>query len=341
MPTSRAGRRLRVLTWHVHGNYLWYLSQVPHDFFVPYRDGRPDGYGGRSDGFPWPDNLHELPADEVRRAAFDVIVFQAHRNFLVDQHDILSAEQRRLPRICIEHDPPLDHPCEQRHPVDDPDVLVVHVTAFNALVWDTGRSPVRVIDHGVVVPDDVRHTGELPRGIVAVNNLRARGRRLGADLFLRARERHPIDLVGLDAESLGGLGPVPPTALRAFEARYRFLFHPSRWSSLGLAVIEAMSIGMPIVAMATTEMTTVIRDGTEGFIGTDLGQLLERMDVLLRDAAAARWMGDQARRVAAERFHIGRFATDWDHALRFVAGTPRLQVPPPITNEGASTCRLA
>ena len=24
--------RLRILTWHVHGNYLYYLTQVPHEF---------------------------------------------------------------------------------------------------------------------------------------------------------------------------------------------------------------------------------------------------------------------------------------------------------------------
>ena len=27
-------RRLRILTWHVHGNYLYYLTQVPHDFYL-------------------------------------------------------------------------------------------------------------------------------------------------------------------------------------------------------------------------------------------------------------------------------------------------------------------
>lgn len=26
--------KLRILTWHVHGNYLYYLSQVPHQFYV-------------------------------------------------------------------------------------------------------------------------------------------------------------------------------------------------------------------------------------------------------------------------------------------------------------------
>jgi len=316
-------RRLRVFTWHVHGNYLWYLSQAPHDFFVPFLPGRTDGYGGRSGSFPWPANLHEVPAAEVARRPFDVILFQTRRNWLEDQHRILSPPQRALPRIFLEHDPPLDHPTDQRHPVDDPSVLVVHVTHFNALAWDTGRSPVRVIEHGVLVPPDVHYTGELERGIVVINNLRSRGRRLGVDLFLRARATVPLDLIGMDAESLGGLGEVDPPALRAVEARYRFLFHPSRWSSLGLAVIEAMSIGMPVVALATTEMSTVLVDGETGFVDTDLGRLCANMRALLGDRAAAREMGERARKQAIERFGIGRFIADWDAAFNLVAGRRR------------------
>lgn len=26
--------RLRILTWHVHGNYLYYLTQAPHEFYL-------------------------------------------------------------------------------------------------------------------------------------------------------------------------------------------------------------------------------------------------------------------------------------------------------------------
>lgn len=320
MPAKARGRRLRVLTWHVHGNYLWYLTQAPHDFYVPFRAGGAPGYGGRSPGFPWPPNLHQVASSDVRRRAFDVVIFQTHRNWLVDQHELLSDAQRRLPRICIEHDPPLEHPVDQRHPVQDRDVLIVHVTPFNALAWDTGDVPTHVIDHGVVVPPDVAYTGELDRGIVAINNLRTRGRRLGADLFLRARDRLPLDLVGLDAESLGGIGPVPPVGLRAFEAHYRFLFHPSRWSSLGLAVIEAMSIGMPVAALATTEMPMVIEDGVHGLIDTDIDRLISRMRDLIDDPGLAREMGECARQRALERFHIDRFTDDWDRVLRLVAG---------------------
>ena len=46
------GRRLRVLTWHVHGNYLWYLTQAPHDFWLVTRPGNPPL---PVDGLPQPD----------------------------------------------------------------------------------------------------------------------------------------------------------------------------------------------------------------------------------------------------------------------------------------------
>src|SRR5574338_1701333 len=187
--------RLRILIWHVHGSYLYYLSHLPHDFYVPVRPGRPPGYVGLPEGgFPWPANLHEVPAEDVHRLPLDCVIAQS-----AEQHEReperlgLTAEQRRAPRIYLEHDPPRAHPTDTRHPVDDPDVLLVHVTAFNALMWDAGRTPTRVIEHGVVEPR-ARYRGEIARGLVVVNHLGRRGRRLGADLFECARRQVPLDL---------------------------------------------------------------------------------------------------------------------------------------------------
>ena len=164
-------RPLRILTWHVHGNYLYYLSQVPHTFYLPVKEGRPEGYGGRLPGMPWPDNLCDVPAEEVRNLDLDVILYQSQKNYLEDQYEILSEDQRRLPRVHLEHDPPREQPTDTRHVVDDPNVLLVHVTHFNDLMWDSGRTPTRVVEHGVMVPPDVRYSGELERGLVVVNGL--------------------------------------------------------------------------------------------------------------------------------------------------------------------------
>ena len=316
-------RPLKVLTWHTHGSYLYYLSQAPHDFYVLSKPGRPPGYAGRSGHLPWGRNVHDMPVAEARHCQFDCIVFQDDAQFETDQFEFLTPSQRALPRIYIEHDPPREHPTDTAHPVDDPDVLLVHVTHFNALMWDSGRSPTLVIEHGVKLPEGVAYSGELDSGLVIVNNLEQRGRRLGADLFAEARSQVPLELIGMAAQELGGLGEVEHGLLPAFAARYRFLFNPIRYTSLGLAVIEAMMIGMPIVALATTEMATVIDNGESGFIDTNLCTLVAHMRELARNPALARALGAQARRRAQERFGIGRFAADWDGALRHVTGSRR------------------
>jgi hypothetical protein len=318
MATTRS-QRLRILTWHVHGNYLYYLTQAAHDFYLVTKPGHPPGYAGKVGLLPWGYNVREVPACQLASQDFDVILFQHKAHWDDDRLNLLSDAQRRLPRVYIEHDPPQDNPFEQRHWVQDAETLLVHVTHFNRLMWDCGPTPTRVIEHGVVVPEGVRYSGELARGIVVINHLRGRGRRLGSDLFTEVRERVPLDLVGMDAQSAGGIGEIGNLDLAAFSARYRFFFNPIRWTSLGLAIVEAMMIGMPIIGLATTELATVIRNDDSGCVHTDINVLVEAMHRLLRDPAEARRLGEGARRVALERFHIDRFARQWTDTLREVA----------------------
>lgn len=310
--------RLRVLTWHVHGNYLYYLTQTPHTFVLPTKPLRPHPYGGRTRSFPWGDNVVEVPAEGLSEEQFDVILFQSRETYERDQYRYLTPSQRALPRLYLEHDPPREHPTDTRHVVDDPEVLVVHVTRFNQLMWDCGRSPTTVIPHGVLVPPHVTFTGTLERGIVVVNNLRSRGRRLGADVFERVRSAGvPLDLVGMDARSMGGLGEVPPAELAEFIAPYRFFFNPIRYTSLGLSVCEAMTLGMPVVGLATTEMATTVENGVSGYVDNDVDVLVERMRGLLADPSLAARLGEGARAYARRVFSLERFVSDWDATLRY------------------------
>lgn len=315
-------RPLHILTWNTHGSYLHYLSQAPHHFHVLSRPGRPHGYAGRAPGMLWGPNVHDMPAREVRHHAFDCIIFQDDPQYEKDQYELLNAGQRALPRIYIEHDPPREHPTDMPHPVDDPNVVVVHVSHFNRIMWHGGRSPVRVIEHGVLQPRNADYDGSLERGLVVINHLARRGRRLGADIFSEAAARVPLDLVGMGAPELGGLGEIPHHRLPVFSARYRFFFNPIRYTSMGLAVIEAMMVGLPVVALATTEMASVIRDGDTGFADTNPDRLVACMQLLLQHPDLARDVGERGRRYARERFGIGRFAADWDALLREVTGAP-------------------
>lgn len=313
-------RPLRILTWHIHGSYLYYLTQAPHEFYLPVKPGRPEGYGGRLRGILWADNVHDVEAESVSKLDFDCILFQSRRNYEIDQYEILSEQQRSLPRIYLEHDPPREHPTDTRHPVNDPNVLLVHVTPFNDLMWNSGASPTCVIEHGVMVPESVRYTGELDRGLVVVNGLKARGRRLGADVFDRVNAEVPLDLVGMGAEQMGSLGEVLHQDLPAFQSKYRFFFNPIRYTSLGLAVCEAMMVGMPVIGLATTEMVTVIENDVSGYVDTNINRLIERMQTLLCHPQEGLRLSAAARRTAQERFSIQRFIHDWNTAFNSVTG---------------------
>jgi hypothetical protein len=313
-----ADKKLKILTWHVHGNYLYYLTQVPHDFYLVHDTARSDHHSGRSGTLPWGDNVHEVHVDEVRNQEFDVIMYQSRDAWDGERETILSEAQQRLPRVYIEHDPPQGTPTDTRHWVDDPGALLVHVTPFNQLMWDSGSTPTAVIEHGIKPLGDERYTGELASGIVVVNNLDLRGRRLGADIYQQAARQVPLVLVGMGALRMGGYGEVENRKLPAFVAQYRFFFNPIRYTSLGLAILEAMMVGSPIVGLATTELVTVIRDGENGFIDTRLPVLVDRMKQLLADPGLARELGLKAHATALERFGIERFVADWLEALRTV-----------------------
>jgi glycosyltransferase involved in cell wall biosynthesis len=317
-------QRLKILIWHIHGSYLNTLARIDHDWYLPVKPGRPEGYGGRGPTFDLPEYVREVPADLVRDLDLDLIIYQTPKNYFEDQFEILSAEQRRLPKIYLEHNTPKPNAVDTRHPVDDPNVLLVHVTHYNRLMWDNGGTPTMVIEHSVAIDPSIRYSGHLQRGITVVNGMQKRPRIAGYDLFLQAQQMLPLDAVGMETEAIGGLGDVPYRELHHLVAGYRFLFSPIRYTSLPLAVIEAMTIGMPVVALATTELPTVIESGKTGYVSCDIDQLVNYMRYLLVDREEAYRLGENARTVALTRFGLDRFIKDWNHAFELAAQNTRM-----------------
>jgi hypothetical protein len=311
-----------VLTWHVHGSYLNYLTSVPVTWLLPVRPDRSAGYGGRGPTFTWGDNVVEVPAEQVRELDVDLVLTQSRANWEHDRHELLGERVDALPRVHVEHDPPPRWPNDAQHPVQDPDALLVHVTAFNALMWDSGHTPSTVVDHGVRVPADAPEwSGATPRAVTVVNNLWNRGRRLGPDVFDRVAAQVPVDLAGMDGgRHATWLGDIPLAQLHRRLPAYRVFFNPIRYTSLGLAVCEAMALGLPVVGLATTEMATAVRNGVNGYVETDPERLVPHLRRLLADHDEAAELSAGARAVARERFGIERFVRDWTRVLDTSAG---------------------
>jgi glycosyltransferase involved in cell wall biosynthesis len=310
---------VKVLFWHVHGSYATALVQGDHEYVVPVLPDRgPDGVG-RARTWEWPDTVAELAPDELRDADFDVVVLQRPHEL---EHLCADWTGRRpgidVPAVYLEHNAPQGRIADMRHPAADrDDLLLVHVTHFNDLFWDAGSTPTRVVEHGILDPG-YRYAGDIARGAVVINEARRRARVTGTDLLDRFAEAAPIDLFGMDAPSLGGTD-LPQSELHDAMARRRVYVHPIRWTSLGLTLLEAMHLGMPVVGLATTEAVEAVPERA-GVVSTDVTRLTAALRRLVADPDEARERGLAARQAVLERYGLDRFLADWDAVLEEVAG---------------------
>jgi hypothetical protein len=316
---------MKILLWHVHGSWTTAFVQGPHTYLVPVTPDRdPDGLG-RARTFSWPASVRETPPEELRDTRVDLVVLQRpHEPELARTWLGGRRPGRDVPAVYLEHNAPDGDVPRTRHPfADRGDLTIVHVTHFNRLFWDCGSTRTQVIEHGVVDPGH-QYTGRLARAAVVVNDPVRRGRHTGTDLLPALAEAVPLDVFGMRTEGLAehlglpeercGTADLPQRELHAAMAERRMYAHPVRWTSLGLSLLEAMHLGMPVVALATTAAIEAVPSGA--------GTLSTRPDVLARaarryleDPEAAAEDGARARRAALERYGLKRFLDDWERVL--------------------------
>jgi hypothetical protein len=307
-----------VLLWHVHGAWTTAFVHGAHGYVVPVTPDRgPDGVGiART--YTWPEDVRELPPESLGDVPFDVVVLQRPHELELAERWLGRRPGRDLPAVYVEHNAPQGRIADMRHPVADRDDLtLVHVTHFNELFWDAGTTPTRVIEHGIVDPGR-RYTGELARGAVVINEARRRNRVTGTDLLGRFAAAAPLDLFGMDAAALGGVEDLPQDRLHDEMARRRVYLHPIRWTSLGLSLLEAMHLGMPVVAVGATEVHEAV-PAEAGVVSTQVEVLADAVRRLVADPEEARERGTAARAAALERYGLERFLDDWDQLLEEVS----------------------
>ncbi|MDP9882649.1 hypothetical protein J2W21_000128 [Sinomonas atrocyanea] len=316
---------MRVLVWHVHGGWMDGFVRGPHEYVVPVDPERgPWGLGLA--GRPWPRAV-EATAEELsaRGGEIDVVVLQRTEEIGLVQSLTGLRPGIDVPAVFVEHNTPKGSVPETRHPLaDQADIPIVHVTHFNALMWDSGSAPVFVVEHGVNDPG-LAYTGELERLGAAVNEPVRRRRVAGTDLLPTFSEAAPIDVFGMGGgglEEATGVGPdrlvwagdLPSGTLHAELARRRAYLHPFRWTSLGLALIEAMFLGLPVLVVGSTEAWRAVPPGA-GCVSSDPKELLAAARRMLTRPDEAVEAGLNAREAALARYGLHRFHAAWDEVL--------------------------
>jgi len=316
---------MKVLLWHVHGSWTTSFVQGRHEYLLPVVPDRgPDGLG-RARTWDWPASVREVTPAQLREEQPDVVVLQRARDLELVREWLGVEPGTDLPAVFLEHNAPDGAVPNTRHPMaDQAEIPIAHVTHFNQLFYDNGSAPTVVIEHGIVDPGE-RYTGELARAAVVVNEPVRRGRYTGGDLLPLIADAAPLDVFGMGLTGLHeryDLDPArvalhddpPQAAMHAELARRRVYVHPVRWTSLGLSLLEAMHLGMPVVGLATTEAVEAV-PAAAGVLSTRPQRLAAAVAEFVAEPEAARLAGRAARAAALARYGLARFLADWDRLL--------------------------
>jgi glycosyltransferase involved in cell wall biosynthesis len=321
---------VRILIWHLHGSWMTSFVQGPHDYLVPVTADRGPFGLGRARTWDWPASVVEVTPEQLRGTSVDVVVLQRPEELALAAEWLGRVPGRDVPAVYLEHDAPTGPAAGTPHPMAGADgIMIVHVTQFNAVYWDCGRSPVTVIEHGIPDPG-ARWTGDVPRAAVVVNDPLSRGRTVGADLLPGFAAHAPLDVFGMRVTGFGQAQGMTAEQCREYEdlpqarlheqlSRRRVYLHPFRWTSLGLSLIEAMFLGMPVVVLAATEAPRAVPPAA-GAVSTDLTELHAAAGRFIRDPAVARAAGHAAREAAGAKYGLKRFLLEWDQVLQEVGG---------------------
>jgi len=323
---------MRILLWHVHGSWTDAFVRGRHEYLLPVL---PEGgaWGLGRAGRDWPASVREVDLAALDADAVDAVVLQRPEE--IDEVARLLGRRPGvdLPAVYLEHNTPKgDFPFTQHPLADQHSIPLVHVTHFNKLAWDNGSARSLVIEHGIPDPGQL-YTGELPELGVVVNEPIRRGRVTGTDLLPAFASVAPLQVFGMKTDGLAAAAGIEESRLTARGdlqtrelhrelARCRVYVHPMRWTSLGLSLLEAMHLGMPVVALATTEAPRAVPPEA-GAVSADIDELLRCARRLVNNPDEARQRGVAAREAALERYSLGRFQDRWDELLADLGGPLR------------------
>jgi glycosyltransferase involved in cell wall biosynthesis len=182
-------------------------------------------------------------------------------------------------------------------------LVIAASTALADSARELGARAVEVIPSGVDLPAEVGQEAQPPHVLYA-------GRlspEKGVDELVAATRGLELVVAGdgpLRARVPGALGFVPHDELQRLYGRAAVVACPSRREGFGVACLEAMAHGRPVVATSVGGLRDLVVDGETGLVvpPRDADALRSALERLLGDVELRRRLGAAGRERARERF---------------------------------------
>ena len=317
-------RPLNILFALNHEAYQATLAKTGHNFYML----------NHSKFHQWDQREREMPPNIIplgngdisqqlkTDVAFDLILTQNR----IDHYPIMIqlAKQLNCPLLQMEHSlnwPDWDDETTERIgnlPCDHN----IFVADFSVGAWfhDSDDPDVQIIRHGIDTDYWNNWVGGDEKVLTAVWDYIKRDRICGFSLWKEVTE-------GLEVNPWGetpGLSKMADNMdhLRELYRHASVYLNTTIWSSCPFSLLEAMSVGCPIVTTATTSIPEFIKNGENGFITNDPTAMKEYLKDLIEDKDMALEIGAAGRKTVLEQFGQQQFIDAWNKAFWKVAECP-------------------
>jgi hypothetical protein len=317
--------RLNILTFPTHESYQTNLDRTGHNFFLLHKDSTPNINKDWNNQYrPLPDNTTYIKLRNGRfpsDISFDLIISQTKMAQLEMSWHLQQFLQ--IPIIHLEHVLPTNDIKPEFMPmlINAGGDFNVYISEYNCREWH--RKPdnknVFVIEHGMDTDFFDGYVGGSGKILTVVNQYLARGQICGFDLYKQVTHGLPVMPVG---DTPGFSKPAPNiNALRNAYRSCGVFLNTSIVSPVPMSLMEAMSVGCPVVTTNNCMIPEIVQNGVNGFASNDPVEIRKALEWCLNNPSEAKKIGENGRKTIQDKFSLKQFVDKWNQLFRLARGT--------------------
>jgi len=317
-------RPLNILMANNHEAYSATLAKTGHNFYVLQH---PKFHNWNPQERALPANVFILGGKDISAQlktdiSFDLVLTQNR----IDHYPIMAqiAKQLNCPLLQMEHTLPWPDwdeetiskvgslPCDHN----------IFVSDFSVNAWfhSSDDPDIQIIRHGMDTEYWSGWVGGDNKVMTAVWDYINRDRICGFSLWKEVTN-------GLKVNPWGDTPGLSKNAdnsdhLRELYRHASVYLNTTLWSSCPFSLLEAMSVGCPIVTTATTMMPEFIQNGVNGFITNDPVTMQKYLLDLINDPDMGSEIGLAGRKTVIDMFNQQDFVDEWNYAFFKTAKCP-------------------
>jgi glycosyltransferase involved in cell wall biosynthesis len=319
--------KFRCLTFPTHERYSSNLFAVNCDFYmIPYINDQITP-GVKKNG--WIESYARMPKNHImlprKENLLEVIPNWLDFDFILGQHKFGQAQIAlqlgqyfNIPVTLVDHTMPTDDNLRAAVPQlkQIRGDINIFISEFSRNEWGWSEDEAEVIVHGVNTDLFKPSNVTKQKHVLAINNdWRNRGDILGFDIFERVvlKNNYPFRVIG-DNPGLSAPAKNVYELVKAYNEATVFV-NTSRYSPIPSVILEAMSVGLPVVSTDNCLISDIIIDDVNGFKTNDESLMAQRISMLLSSEKECKRLGEAARQTILERFPLNRFTERWNEVF--------------------------